>query len=370
MRSLFYDLYTPFVKEAYKPTDSTYRSASVTLSPSFATPIYLDEHIRPMLLVVIDTEEEFDWSAPFSRSARSTKNIREQRHAQKILDRHGATPLYVIDYPVASDPWSAGWLREAADDGRAEIGSHLHTWVTPPFEETVSPANSYGCNLDPALERAKIDTLTEHIAAKTGYAPKHFRAGRYGVGYGTLRTLRELGYRTDMSIAPHSNFRSDGGPSFYGWNNEPYWHGKPGGLLGIPVTTGFSGHAKGWGPAGAPILDNLIIRSLKVPGALAGLGLLDRCRLTIEDVPGESLKRTIQSLVREGQRVLTLSYHSSTLLPGATSYARNEAERDALLVRLDETLEFFTEVLGGRLVSASTADEEIRTSENLEFSNP
>ena len=342
----------------------------MTLSPSLATPIYLDEHIRPMLVVVIDTEEEFDWDAPFSRQSLSTKNMREQRHAQEILDRHGAVPLYVIDYPVAADKWSTDWLRETADDGRAEIGSHLHTWVTPPFEEAVSPENSYGCNLDPALERAKIEKLTEKIAATTGHAPKHFRAGRYGVGYGTLRTLRALGYRTDMSIASHSNFRSDGGPSFYGWHNEPYWHGTPGGLLGIPVTTGFSGRVKNWGPRGAPILDNLVFRSLKVPGALAGMGLLDRCRLTIEDVPSVSLKRVLQSLVRDGQRLLTLSYHSSTLLPGATCYAQTEAERDALLVRLDETLEYFVEELGGRIVSASAADQEIRTSENLKFSNP
>jgi len=173
----------------------------LSLSPSLATPIELDSHIRPMLLVVVDTEEEFDWDKPFSRDARSTANMREQHRAQAILDRYGATR------------------------------------VTPPYSELVSPENSYGCNLDPALEREKIEVLTETVAAGLGTAPVHFRAGRYGLGFGTLRTLRALGYRTELSIAPHSNFASDGGPSFYGWTNEPYWHGTPGGLLGIPVTT-------------------------------------------------------------------------------------------------------------------------------------
>ncbi len=337
----------------------------MTLSPTLATPIQLDHHIRPMLLVVVDTEEEFDWSAPFSRKARSTENIREQYRAQEILDRFDATPLYVIDHPVATDPWATSWLRELAEDGRAEIGAHLHPWVTPPYTETISPSNSYGCNLDPTLEREKIEALTEAIASSTGVTPAHFRAGRYGVGHGTLRTLQEIGYRTELSIAPHSNFASDGGPSFYGWNNEPYWHGTPGKLLGIPVTTGFSGKVKNWGPIGAPLLDNGMFRSLRVPGALAGLGLLERCRLTIEAVPCNSLQRALKSLVRDGQRLLTLSYHSSSLLPGATTYAKTEADRDALLKCLESTLEYFTDILGGRIVSVSAAEAIIRENEKL-----
>jgi len=342
----------------------------LTLSPSLATPIELDDHIRPMLLVVVDTEEEFDWSAPFSRGARETANMREQYRAQEILNKHGATPLYVIDHPIATDDWATGWLRELASDGKAEIGAHLHPWVTPPYSEQVSSTNSYGCNLDPALEREKIETLTEVVTAATGAKPRHFRAGRYGIGYGTLKTLQALEYKTELSIAPHSNFASDGGPSFYGWSNEPYWHGTPGNLLGIPVTTGFSGRAKHWGPRGAPILDNMLVQSLRLPGALAGLGLLERCRLTIEDVPCSSLQRVIRELVLDGQRLLTLSYHSSSLLPGATSYARTEAQRDGLLQCLDTTLEYFTEVLGGRLMSVSDAETEIRRSEKAKFSTP
>lgn len=342
----------------------------MTLSPSLATPIQLDEHIRPMMLVVVDTEEEFDWSAPFSRDTRNTENMRHQHLAQEILDKHGATPLYVIDHPVAMDTWATGWLRELKDDGRAEVGAHLHPWVTPPYSEQVSSVNSYGCNLDPALEREKIEALTETVTAAIGETPAHFRAGRYGIGYGTLKTLQALGYRTELSIAPHSNFASDGGPSFYGWTNEPYWHGTPGNLLGIPVTTGFSGRVKHWGPKGAPILDNMVVQNLRVPGMLAGLGLLERCRLTIEDVPCLALQRVIRALVLDGQRLLTLSYHSSSLLPGATTYARTKEERDNLLQCLDGTLGYFKDVIGGRLVSVSAAEAEIRKSEKLKFSTP
>lgn len=335
----------------------------LSLDSSLASPIRLDERIQPMLLVVVDTEEEFDWSAPFSRKARATGNMREQHRAQAVLDRHGAVPLYVIDHPVASDGWAAGWLRETIQAGRCEVGAHLHTWVTPPYDEPVTARNSYGCNLEPALERAKIEAMTDAVETAIGERPAHFRTGRYGLGTETLNTIQGLGYRCDLSLAPHSSFARDGGPDFYRWGNAPFWFGTPGELLCMPVTTGFSGIASGIGPRIAPLLDAALARSLHIPGAMAKLGLLDRSRLTIEGVPAESLRRLMASLIGSGERLLTLSYHSSSLLPGATSYARTESERDALLLCLDETLAYFTGTLGGRVMAVSEAEALIREQE-------
>ena len=55
----------------------------------------------PELLVVVDTEEEFDWSAPFSREATATRSIPAQARAHDIYDRLGVVPTYVVEYPVA-----------------------------------------------------------------------------------------------------------------------------------------------------------------------------------------------------------------------------------------------------------------------------
>lgn len=327
------------------------------LDSSLATPILLDPSLQPMLVVVVDTEEEFDWAAPFARKARATANMREQHRAQAVLDRHGVVPLYAIDHPVACDEWAVGWLRETAEDGRCEVGAHLHSWVTPPYDEPVCARNSYGCNLDPALERAKIAVLTQAISDAFGTAPAHFRTGRYGAGAAMLETIEALGYRCDLSIAPHSSFRRDGGPEFYGWTNTPYAHGD---LLVLPVTTGFSGVASGIGPRIAPMLDAPLVRGLRIPGMLAATGLVDRSRLTVEGVSTAALKRLMASLIGSGERLLTLSYHSSSLLPGATSYARTEMARDGMLASLDETLETFTRTLGGRIVSVSQAESVIR----------
>src|SRR5260221_9056284 len=96
--------------------------------------IALPAQDRPTLSVVIDTEEEFDWSAPFDAAATATENIQYQPLAQDIMDRHGVVPTYVVDYPVADTPAAYSLFRAIADDGRCEIGAHLHPWVTPPHD--------------------------------------------------------------------------------------------------------------------------------------------------------------------------------------------------------------------------------------------
>ena len=59
---------------------------------------------RPILLVVIDTEEEFDWTAAFDRGETAVKAMREIHRAQTLFDEFGIRPTYVVDYPVASQP--------------------------------------------------------------------------------------------------------------------------------------------------------------------------------------------------------------------------------------------------------------------------
>src|SRR5258708_25343177 len=94
--------------------------------------IALPASYRPTLSVVVDTEEEFDWSAPFDAAATASENIKCQPLAQEIIYRHGFIPTYVLDYPGDNTPSAYSVSRALADDARCEIGTHLHPSVTPP----------------------------------------------------------------------------------------------------------------------------------------------------------------------------------------------------------------------------------------------
>lgn len=118
---------------------------------------------KPRLVVVVDTEEDFNWSAPFSRQNTSVKSIRFIDRVQTIFDEYGITPTYAIDYPVVSQADGRGPLLDILADGRCVIGSHLHPWVNPPFDEPVTAYNSYPGNLSPRLEAEKLKVLSNAI---------------------------------------------------------------------------------------------------------------------------------------------------------------------------------------------------------------
>src|SRR6202008_2731904 len=104
------------------------------------------------------------------------------RHFQQFCEGVGITPIYHMDYPVATSPTTREVLGEAIAAGRAEIGIHLHPWVSPPYEEAVNEFNSYAGNLPAALEREKFRQLHAAIEQSLGVSPQIYRAGRYGVG--------------------------------------------------------------------------------------------------------------------------------------------------------------------------------------------
>jgi hypothetical protein len=300
----------------------------------------------PTLAVVIDTEEEFDWTAPFDPANTAVTNIGFQPLAQSIFDSHGLVPTYVIDYPVATTPAAVAVLRSFAAEGRCEIGAHLHPWVNPPAEGPADVRHSYPGNLPPAIERRKLITLTEAIVASFGTRPKVYKAGRYGIGAATPAILRELDYTVDLSVVPHTDFSADGGPDFQGAPAVPFMIAD--GLCELPLSVHFVGRLAAHGPRMFRCLSGAPMRRLHLIGICDRLGLLARLRLSPEGYSLLELIRQTRAAFAAGTRLFMLSYHSSSLLPGATQYVRTEADRRAFLATLDGYLRFFLAEFGGR----------------------
>ena len=307
--------------------------------------------MTPELLIVVDTEEEFDWTKPFSRQNVATSAIPAQARAHAIYDRFGMVPTYVVDYPVATDPVSVRFLAALQDAGKAEIGAHLHPWVTPPHVEEVTTRNSYHCNLPPELERAKLAALTEAIEKSFGARPTAFKAGRYGYGPNTGRALAALGYQVDCSFVPHTDLSGDGGPDFRGVPDRPHW--LENGLLEVPLSVGFIGAMPALGPKAGWLFDNPGAERLRIPGVLARTGLVARSKLTPEGTPADEQCRLIAAMARRGHRLFSLTYHSPSLEPGHTPYVRDEAELERFLAAIEQVLTFFRDEMGGRFTTLS-----------------
>ena len=269
--------------------------------------------------VFVDTEEEFDWRAPLSRANRAVTAARAIPAAYARFVAAGVPLTFMADHPIVTDPHASAILREALADGRSAVGAQLHAWVTPPFDEAVTPANSFAGNLPPGLEAAKIDALTHAITSAVGVPPRAFRSGRYGLGPQTLRLLADRGYLLDSSARASYEYGGEGGPDFRGIGNAAF---RRDGVIELPFTTVFTGHLRRGGAASFDRLAKLP----KGRGIASRLRLLSRVSLTPEDMPLAEVLEAIAVAAGEGLRVLNFAFHSPSLEPGHTPYVRNAAD--------------------------------------------
>lgn len=310
---------------------------------------------RPVLLVVVDTEGEFAWDQPFDRNAVGTTSIAAQplMH-ERVFDRFGIVPTYMVDWPVATTPAAVHTLRGLQEAGRCEIGAHLHPWVSPPYEEVLSDFNSYGGNLPRQLEFDKLRLLTDAIGDAFGRRPLAFKAGRYGLGPHTAESIAALGYEIDASVVPYSAFTADGGPDFRGFDEHPYWF-RAGGreLLELPVTTGYCGWLRTAGNRLYDLTQRPWARRMRMGGVMARSRALERVRLSPEVASGSEMRRLTGALLAGGCQVFSLTYHSPSLVPGHTPYVRTAGELERLVGAVHDYCAWFRDTVGGQFMSLS-----------------
>jgi len=304
----------------------------------------------------VDTEEEFDWSAPKRRDATSVAAVRELPAAHRVLRGHGLEPAYLVDFPVASTPASVAVLRSFLEAGECVIGTQLHPWVNPPFEEVVSPRTSFAGNLPRALERAKLAALTAQIRESFGVQPLVYRAGRYGVGPNTEALLDELGYRIDTSVRPLFDYSDEGGPRFGAHRAQPYWTGPERKLLEIPLSSTFVGALRN---VTAPLY-RLGARWPLLRSLLARTRTLSRVALTPEGIPLDEALEALRLLLDTDAQLISISFHSPSVEPGHTPYVRDAEDLRAFYAWIDGVLGFLarsgvTPVAIGEILDAAEA---------------
>jgi hypothetical protein len=296
------------------------------LKPSPSQPVQFIDFAgfaTPRFIVTVDTEEEFDWSAPFTRDRHGTTHVEHIDRFQQLCDKNGVRPAYLVDHPIAADDVAVALLGQYVRDARADVGVQLHPWVNPPFEEEPGVHNSYACNLPPELERAKLTALHALIVQRFGVQPQIYRAGRYGAGQNTRRILRELGIVIDTSVRPLFDYSRQGGPNYAECPLQPHWI-EEGKLMELPLTTVFSGAFR----AAGKHLYSRGFETMASRGLLARTGLLERIALTPEGIPVEKAIKAVDVALAANIPILNFSFHSPSLAVGHTPYVRTYRDLD------------------------------------------
>jgi hypothetical protein len=303
---------------------------------------------KPVLIVVVDTEENFDWQAPYSSASTAVHGMSRIGRLQERLDRIGVKPLYMIDYSVADQPDGYEPLKPIVAQDRCEIGAHVHPWVNPPITEDISERNSFPCNLPAGLEAEKLRVLSDTIEANLGIRVTAYKAGRYGIGGATPSILAEQGFKVDLSVVPNGDYSPFGGPDFRDFHSSrPFWLDEARTLLEVPLSTGFIGAFSRNPKRLFRAINSPVGRGFRLTGIFARLGLVNRVMLTPEGVTLKEAKALTRHLIGRGERVLTIAFHSTSLTPGSTPYVTSEADVDAFHHWLEAYLTFFRDEIGG-----------------------
>ncbi|MGH7437216.1 MAG: hypothetical protein ACRENE_16190 [Polyangiaceae bacterium] len=245
-----------------------------------------------------------------------------------LLSKYGGKPTYLLSPEVVRDPGCVEALASLRD---CELGTHLHGEMAEPGafapEVTLDVQREY----PPEIERAKMASLTESFRVAFGRAPASFRAGRFGIGPGTISILEQLGYAVDSSVTPGVDWsRVSRGLTFAGAPRQPY-HPDPAdpatpgrsSVLEVPVTTAPSAAAR-----------------LPLVGRLAGPRWLRPTR-----TGARALVRTARDAVERARRedpgcvvVLNAMFHNVEVVAGASPYAATDAAAATILSRLEALL--------------------------------
>lgn len=298
------------------------------------------------LFITIDVEED-SWGE-FENRDPAVYNISRIPLIQKIFDRLGAVPTYLLTYPVVKNENSRRIIRKILDTGRCEIGAHCHPWNTPPFIEHPNNYNSMLCNLPLELAYEKIRTLHNEIKDRLCVEPKCFRAGRWGFSPSVAKCIHDLGYEVDTSVTPFCNWINEKGPDFSKAPAFPYrfdlnsilLEKSDGPLLEIPPTIGFfqrdfikCARIRKF------ILDSPFAR-IYLLSVLDKLKLLNFRFLSPEFSTGSEMIRLAKNCIRTGHKSLNMSFHSTSLLPGKNPFVKAEHELKELINRIEMFLQY------------------------------
>ena len=292
----------------------------------------------PVCCLVVDAEEDFDWSTPIQSTDHTVDCMRRIPELLEVIGCYGIRPTYVLTYPVLQDERVVNLLRRDFDRGYCDLGIQLHPWVTPPYEESAGYRVSYLSNLSPATEEHKLLCLKDAFYACFGFNPTIFRAGRYGLSPATTRLLEKHGFCIDTSIAPRTDFRREGGPNYADYDCDPFWFGEERKLLEVPLcrsVVGWSRDAAAWLYRAATTTPAPL---RYVPAALSRLHLAERITLSPEGNDVAAMKRLLHYRRLTGQTVFSLSFHSSSLAPGRNPYVNTRADLHHFYDRLSAVI--------------------------------
>ena len=308
------------------------------------------------LLFTIDVEEEGLFRGHFPREHSTVNNVAHLMRLAPALARFSLPVTLLCTHRVFTDKTARAALDAMRGAVRAEIAAHLHHWDTPPFEDDCRKNDTgYICPgaLAPDLFRRRLKSLFAAGREYNGAPLTSFRMGRWHLHRWHWPYLAEAGVLVDSSVRPLHYLPQ--GPDFFEAPAAPYYVPVNGAriiespMTCIPLYTSLPGQILAVERAAGKSLPGRAVRAFK-----AGLPKWGVLNLTPVYHPLWLMKLVTRIHLARGGRFLSMTCHSSELMPGGAPHIPDEAAAAALAGRIEG---YFTWLHDLRAVEGMVLDD-------------
>ena len=317
-----------------------------------------------LLMMTVDTEEEWDWEGPFPVEGCRVDNVTRLGRFQTVCSTYGIATTYFVNYTVIADPRARDVLLELQSAGGAELGMHIHPWNTPPLEpgRVVTSRESFLHTYPDPMIRRKLDASFDAFR-RTGVTPTSFRGGRYSSSVSIQRWLIDHGFVADCSVVPYTRGRDVGSPDYLDRDLFPVRLQPPGALQPlweIPLTVGFTRRPFELWARAFDRIERSRLASLRLIGLAHRLSLVRRLWLNFDMPHSDGWLDLIRELMDSGVPSVTITVHSTSLVAGMNPYTRTTDDERRLYARIER---FFGELARVPGLSFCTASDAARALE-------
>ena len=279
----------------------------------------------------LDVEEEGLFRGSYATAAPQVSNLAFLKRLRPLLEMQ-VRPTLFCACPVLADDGAWGHIEHLARDFPLEIGAHLHHWNTPPLSGsgTGPLASVPSCRVPPNLMEAKLAHLVDLCTRRCGQAPASFRMGRWDLHRSHWPLLARAGFTADASVRPlHAGSSRNLGPDHFDAPMHPYLvqvQGRT--IFELPLTVT---HLASW-------LSRAVSRLPRASGLRASFHSWGVLALLPVYHPLWAMKAITRRALDRGTPVLSLTWHSSELMPGGNPHLPDEAAITRFLDKIRDYL--------------------------------
>lgn len=317
---------------------------------------------RPLLWLAasLDVEEEGLFGGKYVCRAPSLRNTAFLSRLAPLLER-GLRPTLFCTHCALTDAPTQAMLARLRDRHGAEIAAHLHFWNTPPLADDGPDVLSRvpAAALGQGAFRAKLRQLLAAGAAFQGEALRSFRMGRWDLHRHHWPVLAEQGITCDASVRPLHGPAADAHrlrlrPDHFSAPRTPYLvRTACGDILEVPLSV-------------TPLLKTLPALLERLPAALRQPAASSFSRWgVLALLPVEHPLRVMQYMTRRfvaaGGRILSLTWHSSEMMPGGAPHMPDEGHVTRFLEKIKKYIEWLPTIGDLRSVTMQEIRRELPT---------